>query len=135
MIYQYIVHIDFLIQNLEYSVSYSVSASNVPSIVFDTSMLKLELAAQEQVYTQLKTQLELLKISMMSEKPIFQILEKAEIPDRKSEPSRAMLCIIVVFAAFFIAVFLAFLLNAIENIKKDEASMKKLSVWKKGNKK
>ena len=94
-------------------------------------MLKLELTAQEQVYTQLKTQLEMLKITMMSEKPVFQILEKAEIPDRKSEPSRGMLCIIVVFAAFFIAVFLAFFLNAIENIKKDEDAMSKLSVWKK----
>lgn len=129
--YNEIIRLQKEIQNLEHSVSHSVTASNVPSIILDTSMLKLELTAQEQVYTQLKTQLEMLKITMMSEKPVFQILEKAEIPDRKSEPSRGMLCIIVVFAAFFIAVFLAFFLNAIENIKKDEDAMSKLSVWKK----
>lgn len=133
--YNEIIRLQKEIQNLEHSVSYSISSNNVPSIMLDTTMLKLELTAQEQVYTQLKTQLEMLKISMMSEKPVFQILEKAEVPDRKSEPSRGMLCIIVVFAAFFIAVFLAFLLNAIENIKKDEVSMKKLSVWRKKDKK
>ena len=63
---------------------------------------------------------------MASEKPVFQILEYAEIPDMKSGPSRGKLCIIVTFAAFFISVFLAFLLNAIENIKNDPEAMAKL---------
>jgi uncharacterized protein involved in exopolysaccharide biosynthesis len=44
----------------------------------------------------------------------------------KSGPSRGMLCIIVTFAAFFVSVFLAFLLNALENIKKDPEAMAKL---------
>jgi len=86
----------------------------------------LELNAKEQVYTQLKVQYELLKITMASEKPIFQILEMAEIPDQKSGPSRGMLCIVVTFAAGFFAVFLAFALNAIANIKKDPEIMAKL---------
>jgi uncharacterized protein involved in exopolysaccharide biosynthesis len=50
----------------------------------------------------------------------------AEVPDKKSKPSRGMLCIIVTFAAFFFSVFLAFLLNAVENIKKDPEAMAKL---------
>jgi hypothetical protein len=37
-----------------------------------------------------------------------------------------MLCIIVVFAAIFLAVFLAFALNAISNIKNDPEAMEKL---------
>jgi hypothetical protein len=36
-----------------------------------------------------------------------------------------MLCIIVTFAAGFFAVFLAFALNAISNIKKDPEAMAK----------
>jgi uncharacterized protein involved in exopolysaccharide biosynthesis len=63
---------------------------------------------------------------MASEKPVFQVLEKAEVPDQKSGPGRGMLCIIVTFAAFFFSVFLAFVLNAIENIKKDPEAMAKL---------
>ena len=63
---------------------------------------------------------------MQTETPVFQVLERPSIPDIKSGPSRGKLCIIVTFAAFFIAVFLAFLLNAIENIKKDPEAMAKL---------
>ena len=86
----------------------------------------MELDAQRQVYKQLKTQYELLKIEMQSESPVFQVLERPEISDKKSEPSRGKLCIIVTFAAFFASVFAAFLLNAIENIKNDSEAMRKL---------
>ena len=64
---------------------------------------------------------------MASETPVFQVIERAEVPDRKSKPGRGKLCIIITFAAGFMAVFAAFLLNAIENIKKDPEAMKKLS--------
>ena len=132
--YQEMISLQKKIQSLESSVSYGVS-SNVPSIILETSILKAELAAQESVYTQLKTQLELLKVSMASEKPVFQVVEKAEVPDRKSGPSRGMLCIIVTFAGGFISVFMAFLLNAIKNIKNDPVAMGKLTQKKESKKK
>ena len=88
-------------------------------------MLELELQAQQTIYTQLKAQLELLKVSMASEKPVFQVLERPEVPDMKSGPSRGMLCIFVTFAAGFFSVFLAFFLNALDNIKKDPEAIKK----------
>ena len=87
----------------------------------------MELKVQEEIYAQLKAQYEMLKVTMASEQPVFQILEYAEVPDQKSKPSRGMLCIIVTFAAFFVSVFLAFLLNAIKNIKNDPVAMEKLS--------
>lgn len=92
--------------------------------------LELELNAQQEVYTQLRTQLELLKVDMQTETPVFQVLERPSIPDIKSGPSRGKLCIIVTFAAFFVSIFLAFLLNAIENIKKDPEAMAKLKSTK-----
>lgn len=97
----------------------------------EQNRIELELSAQKSVYTQLKSQLELLKVNMQTESPTFQILERPSIPDMKSGPSRGKLCIIVTFAAFFVSVFLAFLLNAIENIKKDPEAMSKLSQGKK----
>lgn len=115
------------IKKLEYKVSNGYSAQSMEAISLETNLLKLELEAQQQIYKQLKTQLELTKINLASEKPIFQILEKASVPDMKSKPSRGKLCIIITFAGFFISVFLAFLINAIKNIKKDEEAMKKLS--------
>jgi uncharacterized protein involved in exopolysaccharide biosynthesis len=99
---------------------------NVPSISLDLARIQMELAAERQVYTQLKVQYELLKVTMDSEKPVFQVLELAEIPDQKSGPSRGLICIIVAFAAAFFSVFLAFVLNAIENIKQDPEAMEKL---------
>lgn len=99
---------------------------NMPSITVSTSKLQLELEAQKAVYTQLKTQYELLKVQMQSETPIFQILERPENPDMKSGPCRGKLCIIVTFAAGFFSVFLAFALNAWQNIKNDPEAMEKL---------
>ena len=63
---------------------------------------------------------------MASESPVFQVLEYAEVPDLKSGPSRGMLCIIVSAAGFFLSVFLAFLFNAIQNIRKDPDAMARL---------
>lgn len=98
--------------------------------------IELELSAQKEVYTQLRSQLELLKVQMQTEAPVFQILERPSVPDCKSKPSRGKLCIIVTFAAFFLSVFIAFMLNAIENIKNDPEAMRKLnSSSKRGNKK
>ncbi|AEF86776.1 putative lipopolysaccharide biosynthesis [Treponema primitia ZAS-2] len=113
-------------QKLGMSVTGGGGAASIPSIALEQRRIALELGAQQQVYTQLKVQYELLKVTMASEKPVFQILEMAEIPDQKSGPSRGMICIIVTLAAGFFAIFLAFILNAIDNVKKDPEAMAKL---------
>jgi uncharacterized protein involved in exopolysaccharide biosynthesis len=112
-------------QRLAYSVG-AGAAGDIPTVTLELNRLELELGAQRQVYSQLRVQYELLKVSMASEKPVFQVLELAEAPDLKSGPSRGMICIIVTFAAGFLAVFLAFVMNAIANIKKDPEAMAKL---------
>lgn len=126
-----IVDLQNEISDVEYSVSNVYSSRNMEAISLQTNLLKLELDAQQQIYKQLKTQLELTKINLASEKPVFQILDKASVPDMKSKPSRGKLCIIITFAGFFISVFLAFLFNAIKNIKNDEEAMAKLKPAKK----
>lgn len=125
-VYDNIVSLQKQSRMLEQSVSNAYNPNNSSSIMLDSALLKLELSAQEQIYSQLKVQYETLKISMASEKPVFQIVEYAEIPDMKSGPSRGKLCIIVTFAAFFLSVFLAFGLNALKNIKNDPEAMSKL---------
>ena len=113
-------------QSLGASVSDPTSAWNIPSITTGSAKIQLELGAQRQVYTQLKSQYELLKVQMQSEQPVFQIIERPEVPDMKSKPSRGKLCIIVEFAAFFMSVFAAFALNAYKNIKNDPEAWGKL---------
>ena len=113
-------------RRLEHSVAFSTAPANIPAITTYVNRISMELAAKRQVYTQLKVQSEMLRVNMASENPVFQILEIAEVPDLKSGPGRGMLCIIVTFAAGFFAVFMAFALNAISNIKKDPEAMAKL---------
>lgn len=113
------------------SVGFGGNAWNLPSISLTTTKLQLELEAQQQVYKQLKTQYELLKIEMQSESPVFQIIERPEAPDKKSRPSRGKLCIIITFASFFLSVFIAFSLNALANIRNDAEAMEKLFPHKK----
>jgi len=114
-------------QQLGHTIARGGQTADGLSVAMEMTRLQMELEAQKQVYTQLKTQYELLKVDMASETPVFQILELAEVPDRKSGPSRGMLCIIVTFAAGFLAIMLAFMLEAIENVKKDPEAMKKLT--------
>ncbi len=113
-------------QQLGRDISSGSSPKGIQSVVFEATRLSLELDAQKSVYTQLKTQYELLKVTMASEKPIFQVLEKAEVPDQKSGPSRGKLCIIVILTSFFASIFLSFVLNTVENIRKDPEVMAKL---------
>jgi uncharacterized protein involved in exopolysaccharide biosynthesis len=123
--YQEIQKLENESRRLEQSVSRGLGGG-LPAVTVELSRIQLELEAQKQVYTQLKVQYELTKIQMASETPVFQMLELAEVPDQKSGPSRGLICIIVTFAAGFFAVFLAFVLNAVENVKKDPAAMAKL---------
>ena len=124
--YKEILKLQKEIQEIESSVSNVYNPSQTKSVIMDATLKKMELSVQQEIYAQLKAQYEMLKVTMSSEQPTFQILEYAEVPDKKSAPSRGMLCIIVTFAAFFVSVFLAFLLNAIKNIKNDPQVMSKL---------
>jgi uncharacterized protein involved in exopolysaccharide biosynthesis len=124
--FQEILKLEEQSRRLEQSVASAPFSGGLPAITTDINRIILELEAQRQVYIQLKVQYELLKVTMASEKPVFQILEMAEVPDQKSGPSRGLLCIIVTLAAGFFAVFLAFALNAVANIKNDPEAMAKL---------
>jgi uncharacterized protein involved in exopolysaccharide biosynthesis len=111
---------------LEQSLGSGYTAGRLPSVTLELNRITLELDAQRQVYTQLKIQYELIKVTMASEKPVFQVLELAETPDQKSGPSRGLICIIVSAGAAFLAFFIAFVRNAVSDIKKDPAAMAKL---------
>ena len=125
--YQEILKLDQQIQDLGSSLNSGAGVWNIPNASLETSKLQMELNAQKSVYTQLKTQYEVLKVQMQSEQPVFQIIERPEVLDLKSKPSRGKLCIIITFAAGFISVFLSFLLNAIKNIKNDPEAVRKLT--------
>jgi len=92
------------------------SPGRFPAIMMEAERISMELTAKRLVYTHLRVQQELASIRS-SERSIFQILEMAETPQRKSGPYRGKLCMTVTLIGFLSAVFLSFVFNAIIKIK------------------
>jgi uncharacterized protein involved in exopolysaccharide biosynthesis len=122
--YQAIRDLEREIQALELSTTlmYGGPASN---ITLETRRITMELNAQQQIYTQLKVQLELTNTAIASETPIFQVLETAQVPDLKSGPSRGRICVFATLGAFFFSLLLVFVLTQLEKIRNDPEAMEK----------
>jgi LPS O-antigen subunit length determinant protein (WzzB/FepE family) len=122
--YEAIRSLEREIQNLELSATMTYTGQ-APNITLETRRINMELNAQQQIYAQLKVQLELTNTAIASETPIFQILETAQVPDLKSGPNRGKLCVLVALGAFFFSLLLVFVLTQIEKIKNDPEAMDK----------
>lgn len=96
-----------------------LQSGGIKGVALAMEQIKREISIQEKIYGQLKAQYELLKVEMASESPVFQILDMPEIPEQKSGPSRAKICIIAFAGGLFLSIFLAFFLNAIQEIRRD----------------
>lgn len=114
------------IQELEQSVSNS-SSTYIPSIMFDVQMKKLELEAEETIYTSFRGQHEMLSIQMKDDPITLKIIQEPEVPDKKSGPSRGMICIIGVIAVFAICFIVAFLSYFFSLEEQGKASQKEVS--------
>ena len=106
--FQKIVEYQKDIQKLEQSVS-STTASSIPSIMFDVQMKKMELDAEEKIYASYRGQYELLAIQMKDNPTTLKLIQETEIPEVKSAPSRAKICIIAELAVFLVCFVFVFI--------------------------
>jgi tyrosine-protein kinase Etk/Wzc len=102
------------------------SQRELPALAIEFGHLQRDLAVQEKVFELLTQQYELTKLQISGSDPIIQVLEPAEAPDKKSGPSRGMICVVATLAAFFLSILAAFVIEAVENVKKDPEAMAKL---------
>jgi len=100
--------------------------NSMADILIEYETLKRNIEIQATIYKGVLEQYELTKLTDRGTGPTFQVLEEAEVPEMKSGPSRAKLCVIVTMAAFFLSLFAAFLREFWQNLKKDPERMKKL---------
>lgn len=107
------------IQNLEQSVSNSSTAS-IPSIMLDVQIKKLELEAEETIYASFKGQHELLSIQMKDNPTTLKLIQEPEIPDKKSSPSRGIICIAGVLAVFAVCFVIVLIQYRLEVKKKND---------------
>jgi uncharacterized protein involved in exopolysaccharide biosynthesis len=114
------------IADIESGASVLPSQRDIPRLAFEYANLQRDLSVQIEVFKTLSQQYEVAKLKIGDQAPSFQVLELAETPEKKAGPARATIIVVVTLASFLLAVLLAFVHNAIENIMKDPEAMKKL---------
>ncbi len=82
-----------------------VPLNKIPSLKLDLERLMREKMIQQEIFKVLAKESELAKIEASKDQEIIEVIEWAHIPERKSKPKRALICIVVTLAAFFLACF------------------------------
>jgi uncharacterized protein involved in exopolysaccharide biosynthesis len=95
----------------------------VPSEKLTLSKITRERLASQTVYTELRKQLELAKISEAKELETFKVLDKPFVPEKPFKPKKSLIVALTFVASLFIALFGIFFLNFIRNLKKNEPSV------------
>jgi tyrosine-protein kinase Etk/Wzc len=102
------------------------TSKELPTLAIEFSHMQRDLLIQEKIFELLTQQYELTKLQIQGADPIIQVLELAEAPDKKSGPSRGMICIVATLAAFFLSVLAAFIIEAVKSVRSDPEAMAKL---------
>lgn len=90
----------------------------VPSEDLTLSKIQRELQAARQVYTELRKQVELAKISAAKEVVRFKVLDSPFVPEEEYKPQRSLICALSMVTSGFIGIFLVFFRQFIINVRK-----------------
>ena len=99
------------------------STDELPELALEFAHMQADLELQMQLYQTLSERYEITKLSA-AEESVFSVLEYAEVPEEKTEPSRGQLCMIVTVGAFFGSLVLALILNMLKGISNDPEKVK-----------
>ena len=77
---------------------------------------------KEKIYTMLAKEIEKETFAKAQKYYSFQVLDPPIVPDldKQIRPKRALICILVVIVSFFLAVFLAFLIDYVHRLKSED---------------
>jgi tyrosine-protein kinase Etk/Wzc len=91
--------------------------NNLADVQMEFNNLTVELDVQRKIYSTLSHQHEVLKLTSEPAQA-FEVLELAEVPDRKSGPQRLRIVMEITLAGFMGSVVLAFLLRGVAQVRK-----------------
>lgn len=97
--------------------SFYIPFNEIPALGMQLVRLVRETKIQEKVFELITTQYELAKIEEAKDMNTIQTLDRAQPPDRKSGPKRALIVVLSTIIAFFVSVFLAFFLEYLSRLK------------------
>ena len=92
--------------------------NQVPSKTMTLSKIKRETLATQTVYTELRKQLELTKITEAKEVINFKILDTPFVPEYRYKPARTKICLLTIIVSGFFSVLLVFAYQFYVNAKK-----------------
>jgi uncharacterized protein involved in exopolysaccharide biosynthesis len=87
----------------------------VPSRGLTLDKIARERLAAQTVYTELRKQLEIARITEAKEITSFRVLDQPFVPVKRDKPKRAQICALTLVASGFLAVFLIFAQHAVVN--------------------
>ena len=90
--------------------------------------LQRDVQGQQAILTVLKQQYETTKLEEMDTSQTFQVVEKAEVPETRSAPSRSKTEIIATFVGFFLAILAAFVMEYFDRARQDPVEAGKLAL-------
>ena len=89
----------------------------IPSDKLILSKIQRERVAAQNVYTELRKQLELSKISEVKEIIRFKVLDQSFVPEEKFKPKRALICALTIVISGFFSVLIIFFMKTIKQNK------------------
>ena len=95
------------------------SMNAAPETLMEFANITAELELATKIYGTLLSSLETMRLQDASEKVFVEVIDQAIPPEKKSEPSRAMICVVGTMAGGFLSVLLAFVLDALKKLTSD----------------
>ena len=88
----------------------------VPSQQLTLSKIQREKLTAQTIYTELRKQLELAKISEVKEIVRFKVLDEPYIPEKRFKPNRRQMCLFAMFVSGFFSLFMVLFFSFIKTI-------------------
>jgi tyrosine-protein kinase Etk/Wzc len=88
--------------------------------------LQRDLQLKQEIYFTFQAEMVRARIEAQDTSRVFQVIEPAEVPEVKTSPSRGTICVIVTITAFFLSVFLAFVLEYFNRAHNDPREAQKM---------
>ena len=112
--------------NIRFDGDVLVPTGNIPEAGLDYVRKAREVKYQEELFGLLAKQYELAKLDEAKDAAIIQVVDRAVPPDRKSNPKRALITVLVGIVATFLAVLWAFVREAYEQADSDPEQSKRI---------
>ncbi len=100
------------IEGTEQANSSSLSLADTPDALIEYQNIVADLEIALKIYATLAATVENARLQESDDQLFVEIIDPAIAPEKKSEPSRAMICVVGTMAGFFLGILVAFILNA-----------------------